>query len=224
MSTGAQLRPQDLGSIIGRGVQTYRRSIVGSTLFAAVVFAVWGAGRVAAGTAIGDGNVVLGYVTDFAALTLATFVALPWFIHTLAAEDEQPLGIGGALSSSVGRFSAMLGASFFFWAGVMLGIRYLFGIPSIFVIIWYGLFGFILADKGGKGLLSLGSSVRLGEGRRWTIAGLAAILAMLNLLALTPVGNGLTAVNVGLAALLLSITTGISMGAGAALYRRIEPR
>jgi len=137
----------------------------------------------------------------------------------LAIEREEPDGMDSPGSLEWG---SMAVASLFFWGGVLLGLRYMVGIPSIFILIWYGFFGFAVAAGVKPGLTALGHSVRLGQGRRWIVAILAFVLGFINLLGALPIGAGVNVLTVVAAVLLLIVTTNVSMGAGAHLFRWLE--
>ncbi len=206
---------QDIPAIVGKGIDNYRRALVPATAMAFVVLAVFGVARVIAQRFVDDGNLLAAFVIDFAGLSLASVIALPWFRLALQVERGKPAAMPSPSSLEWG---SMVVATLFFWGGVMLGIRYMVGIPSIFVLIWYGLFGYAVATGVGPGLRALGTSVRLGQGRRWTVALLALVLAFMNLLGLLPIGAGVNPVTVTATIVLLAITTNVSMGAGAHLF------
>jgi hypothetical protein len=83
------------------------------------------------------------------------------------------------------------------------------------------LFGYVIADGAPSGLKSLGVSVDLGQGRRFAVAALALVLALVNLVALLPLGYDLGVAGLAISGVLLVVTTNVSMGAGAELYDRL---
>lgn len=209
---------QDIPEIMSRGIENYRRSLIPSSGMALAVLVLFGAARLTAQRFVDSNDLLIAFMIDLSGLVAATILALPWF--RLALNIER-----GSASTEVApanlAWGAMVVGALFFWGGFLLGIRYMLGIPSVFVLIWYGVFGFAVADGTTPGLNALGASVRLGQGRRWTIAVLAFVLAFLNFLALLPIGTGINALTAVGALLLLIITTNISMGAGAHLYDRL---
>ncbi len=165
-------------------------------------------------------------------LVVTSAVSLPWYRAALNAFD----GVDTRLSSLLhhpGRFGTMMFASVFVWAGVQFGLRYLRGIPSVFVIILYGFYGFIITEHPEVGgMKALGQSVLLGQGRKMGIAVVAAVLILLNLASALPVGLILSALPgsetgplaQGLAVVFLIFTTSWSMVCGAAVYRMLQGR
>lgn len=153
------------------------------------------------------------------ALVVATTVAYPWFVAALAAAD--PAGTSPGVQPE--RFSDQFVASLFFWAGVLLGLRYLYGLPAAVVIVFYAFFGYAIADTPRrKALRSLGWSVYLGQGNRMRLIAIGLALAFINLLAVSPVGMGVNAATLAVSAGLVLITSNWSMVVGARLYRALE--
>ena len=185
---------------------------------AIAVLALAGAARVTAQGFVDDENLLPAFLIDAVGLTAATVLALPWFRLMLSSERNEEVTFP---SPSTLGWGAMIGAAIFFWGGVLFAIRYLgalLALGSILVVIWYGFFGFAVADGTSPGFNALGTSVRLGQGRRWTVAVLALILVFLNFVALLPIGAGVNAGTIAAAVVLLAITSNVSMGAGAHMY------
>lgn len=185
---------------------------------AIAVLALAGAARLTAQQFVDDENLLPAFIIDAAGLAAATVLALPWFRLMLSAEREEEISLPAP--SSLG-WSSMIVASLFFWGGVLFAIRYLgllFLIGAPLIVVWYGLFGFAVADGTAPGFNALGVSVRLGQGRRWTLGVLALILGFLNFLALLPIGAGVNPATVAAAFMLLVVTTNVAMGAGAHMY------
>ncbi len=201
--------------MIGAGARWYRTNLTWGSLAAIVVLGVYGGMRVLASSLVDRPLLSVGI--DFAGLILATTVALPWFRLALDSED----GDGGPRPTFRLPFGAMFGGSFLFWAGIFLGFRYLAGIPSIFVLVWYGVFGYAIADGRRSGVRALGDSVRLGQGNRAIVALMGFLLLSLNLLGAVSLGVNASPGSVAVAFVGLMITTNISMGAGAQLYRAL---
>ncbi len=216
MAKTASPTVHDVPSILERGFGNYRRSLVPASAMAVLVILVYGSARIIAQNSVDEGNLGTAFAIDALGLVLATVLALPWFRLALATER------GSSPANLPLEWGSMLVAALFFWGGILLGIRYMVGIPSIFMLVWYGLFGFAVAAGTKPGLNALGTSVRLGQGRRWAVAATAAVLAFLNLLGLLPIGSGLNPLTATVAVLLLVATTNISMGAGAHLYDRLK--
>lgn len=124
-----------------------------------------------------------------------------------------------------GQFAAQLVCAIFFWAAFMLGLRYLAGIPSILAALFYGFYGYVVADRAAKGgLRALGTSVRLGTKRRVALFAILALLAIFNLLAAIPLGYGVSTLTVVLTLALLTVTASITLVGGACLYDALTER
>lgn len=206
----------DVPGMVRRGVDNVRRNPMAHLISAAIVFAVFGSARVLATASADRGQVIAGLAIDVVGSVIATVVALPWFRTALAGErDSAP---GGSPLDGIG---AMTVGAIFFWAGVLLGLRYLFGIPSIVVMVMYAFFGFAIADGQASGLHALGTSVRIGQGRRTVVGVVGLVLGFLNMLAAVPLALEATPLTIAISAILLGLTTSVSMGTGAHLYDRL---
>lgn len=215
MATVTSPSVQDVPSIIGRGFATVRGALWVRILYAAVVLSVAGSARLYAQSFVDDGQILVPMIIDFLGMSLATVLALPWFRIVLSTER------GTEEAGTTLAWGAMAIGSAYLWGGIFLGLRYLLGIPSIFVLIWYGFLGFAVADGATSGLKALGTSVRIGQGRRGVVGLLAAVLLIFNLFGAFPLAAGVNPAT-GLATVaVLAITTNISMGAGAHLYDRL---
>ncbi len=203
-------------AIVGRGIDNYKKSFLPASAMGLAVLVLYGAARITAQSAVDSNDLGVAFAIDAVGLVAATILALPWFRLALRTEWEIEADAQSELSDL--KWGSMVVAALFFWAGILLGIRYMVGIPSIFMLIWYGLFGFAVAAGVSPGLKALGTSVRLGQGRRRTVAAVAFVLALFNLLGLLPIGAGVNAITIVGAVLLLTVTTNVSLGAGAHLF------
>ena len=167
---------------------------------------------------------------DIVGLVIAGTLAYPWYAYALRAYRGEEISLGAPFAEPK-KFLHQAVASFFFWAGFMLGIRYpIFGIPilSILVLVSYAFHGFVVADTplGGKkkkrvggATYALGTSVRLGEKRRFGLFAIASLFMMFNVLGAAfgfAVGNTLLQYVIGVVG--LSITTSVTMVGGAYIY------
>jgi hypothetical protein len=117
------------------------------------------------------------------------------------------------------RLPAQFVASFWFWAGLLIGIPMMF-LPALIVLIFYAFYGFVIVDRPDLGgLKALGTSVRLGDKRRIALFAIATLALLFNFIvpamAFT-IKSSAVAVPIWLA--LLLVTTSITMVGGAALY------
>lgn len=213
-------RPGEVPALLARGFASYRRHFGPASLAALPVFAVYG-GTLAVVASIPEGaSAFVDLSITLIGLVIATVMALPWF-RLVLSQEQQPASWRDALRSTPLHFSSMFGASFLFWAGIQLGFRYLAGIPSVFILVWYGLFGFAVADGEASGPKAIGVSVRIGQGRRPVVATLAIALVFLVFVGGFPVGIDVNPLTIAASVVGLTITSNVSMGAGAALYQRL---
>ncbi|WP_419841213.1 hypothetical protein [Candidatus Poriferisodalis sp.] len=207
--------PLPISEMFRRGIVGYAKNVVPLTAAAAATFAVYGVFRAAAST---RHSAVGAIVLDLVGLMLAGTVSLPWFAYALDAARARPVNMLGPLRNG-GSFVAQLVCSFWFWAAVLLGARYLFGIPSLIAALFYGFYGYVVADRAAKGGLSaLGTSVRLGTKRRVALFAIMTLFIVFNFLAAIPLGYGVTALTVAGTVAAGLVTSSITVVAWACLY------
>lgn len=210
------------GSIFMSGVRGYVKNIPALSLAAAITLGSYLAFRFPAQSALDRDDLLVSIILDLVGLTLGSIVAYPWYSYALDAADGQAADIGRPFREWR-RFAPQFVASFWFWAGVLLGLRYLLGIPSILVVVFYAFYGFVIADNNAEtGLRALGTSVRLGEGKRIGLMAIAGLFLMFNLFGAIAVGFEVNALTIALAVAGLSVTTSITMVAGARIYRLLQ--
>lgn len=162
----------------------------------------------------------------------AGIVAAPWFRYALDVADGREINVMAPLIDG-GKMLNHAFATFWFWAGIALGLRYSFlipGLPSIVVLLLYPFYGYIIA--GGReinGLKALGVSVRLGQGRRLGLFAIAGLFFMFNLVGVLGLGVGLdvetgspSILGVVLGILGITATGSVTLVSGAAIYRVLE--
>lgn len=209
--------PIGIGETFGAGWDGYKSNFVAITLAGATTWVV-----LLAVQFIGSGieDPWASFFAQLAGVVFASAVALPWYRASLAGAD------GKGSSFSIGsddrsRIVVLIGASIYFWAGLLLGLRYLNGIPALVVLVFYAFYGFVIADSDRGVVMSLSYSVYLGQGRRIGIFAIGAMLALVNFLAFLPFGSGESPAMKALTVGLLVITTSFSMVCGAVLYRAL---
>lgn len=209
--------PLSIAAMFRQGWTGYTRNIGPLTVGAAATFVVYGAFRILAQQALDDGQQLASIALDLVGLVLAGTVALPWYVYALDAARSNPIDLAAAWRG--GRFSAQFVCAFWFWAAFMLGVRYLFGIPSILALLFYGFHGYVVADRAAKGgLRALGTSVRLGNKRRVALFAIMALFIVFNLLAAMPLSYGATPLTLAISAVLFTATGSVSLVSGASLY------
>ncbi len=216
--------PLSIAAMFRRGWTGYTRNIGPLTAGAVATLAVYGLFRVLAQQALDDGQQLASIALDLVGLVLAGTVALPWYVYALDAARSNPVALAAPWRGG-SRFSAQFVCAFWFWAAFMLGVRYLFGIPSILALLFYGFHGYVVADRTAKGgLRALGTSVRLGHKRRVALFAILALFIVFNLLAALPLGSGATPLTIAMSVALFTATGSISLVSGACLYDALYAR
>lgn len=214
-----------IGEAFGAGIRGYVRNVVPLSVAGAATLAVFLGFRFPAQAAADSGSLLRSLLLDLVGLVAAAVVAYPWFSYALDADRGVPIDIGKPFSNLSG-FGTQAVASFWFWAAILFGLRYLYGIPSIIALLFYAFYGFVIADQQAQtGLRALGTSARLGEGRRVGLFAVAALLVVFNMFGAIAVGFGANPLTWALTFVGLLITTNVSLVIGARIYRvfRNEP-
>lgn len=195
------------------GLQPARLVLAGAT-----TIAVYVTFRIIAQASMESGSVASSIVIDFAGLVTAGVVALPWYARALgAARGER--SIRSTLLKDNGSLQGQAVASIWFWAAFLLGLRYLWGLPSVLALVFYAFHGFAIADGRTKsGLKALGISARMSEGRRFVLFGIAVVFLVFNMAGALPLALGSTPFALVASLLTLSVTASITLVAGANLY------
>ncbi len=158
---------------------------------------------------------------NFIGWVIAATAAYPWYVYALQAADGDKADLAAPFANTK-RFAHQFVASFWFFAAFLLGIRY-FLLPALLVLVLYAFYGYVVAESGKGGTYALGTSVRLGEKRRIGLFGIATLFMVFNFFGLL---LGLAVeqpvLRVVLSTLGLTITTSITLVAGAAIYRVLE--
>lgn len=208
-----------VGTVFAAGLRGFV-SHPGPLLFAgAATLGTYMAFRLPAQRAFVDGELLRSILLDLAGMILASVVAAVWYSYALQADR------GGAVDSmrpfrQIRLFGVQAVASFWFWAGFLLGLRYLYGLPSIVVLLFYSLYGFVVADVApSSGLKALGTSVRLGQGRRLGLFAFAGLFTVFNLVGAIALGFDTGPVGLVLAFLGVTATASITLVSGARIYR-----
>lgn len=208
-----------LGEMFVEGVRGLRRHPVGLLVSGLITVAAYLAFRFPAQGATDEGNLVVGLGLDLIGLVVSSTVALVWYMYALAAFDERQLSRAD-VSSSLDKLGTQAVASFWFWAGFLLGLRYLFGLPSILALLFYAFYGYVVADgQTTSGLKALGLSAALGQGKRVGLFAIGGLFFVFNLLGAVAIGWGVTPLTTALAVAGFVVTASITLVAGAALYR-----
>lgn len=223
MATGSRTFGANLGEIFISGVRGYLTNAVPLTLAGAGTLAVYTVFRMPAQRALDAGNVTQSMGIDLVGMWLASIVAYGWYAYALATYDGRRLAFQEVVVGLGSSLRAQAVASFWFWAGVVLGLYYLAGIPSLFVVMFYAFYGFVIADgRESNGLKALGHSVKLGEGRRVGLGAVAIVLLLFTLLGAFPLGFGVSTATTVLSIMGLVVTSSITMVSGAGLYRLFQ--
>ena len=154
---------------------------------------------VPAAMAFDDDRASAGVTFTMTALVLGGALAYPWCHYALRAAREEPLELAEPFREWI-RFFPMLVASFWFWAGMLLAFQFriLGGLPAVAITMAYAFFGFVVDERHDQGgLKALGTSVRIGDGRRFALLALVCLYSVVGfvvflLAASAAVGVGLT--------------------------------
>lgn len=211
------------GQVFGAGFRGYAANVVPLTCAALVVLGVYAAFRYPSEVLLDDDRVWAARAVDLAGLFLAGTLAYPWYRYALAAADGEKVEPRVPFSTPR-RFAYQAAASFWFFAGVVLGQQYLGGLPAILAALLYAFYGYVVAESDNGGLKALGMSVRLGERRRIGLFAIGGMLFVFNLLGAIGLAAGLNPLGYALAVLGLSVTTSITLVSGAAIYRVLEEK
>ena len=170
--------------------------------------------------------IALAFVATFP----AGVVSAPWFRYALDAADGKEINIMAPLIDAK-KWANHAFATFWFWAGITVGIRYsvlIPALPSIVVLVLYAFYGYVIADgREINALKALGISVRLGKGKRLGLLAIGGLYFVFNIFGLTGAGVGLedgspSVIGIVLGILGISATASITLVSGGAIYRTLE--
>ncbi len=211
------------GQVFGVGFRGYAANVVPLTAAGLVVLGVYAAFRYPSEVLLDDGRVWAARFVDLAGLFVGGTLSYPWYRYALAAADGDKVDPKLPFATPR-RFGYQAAASFWFFAGVVLGQQYLGGLPAILAVVLYAFYGYVVAENDNGGLKALGTSVRLGERRRIGLFAIGGMLFVFNLLGAAGLAVGLNPLGYALAVLGLSITTSITLVSGGAIYRVLQEK
>ena len=160
----------------------------------------------------------------------AGIVSAPWFRYALDAADGREIDVRAPLIDGKKWLNHTF-ATFWFWAGITVGLRYsviIPALPSILVLVLYPFYGYIIADgREINGLKALGVSVRMGAKKRLGLAAIAGLFFIFNIFGAVGFGVGLedgdpTVLGIVLGILGIAVSASITLVSGAAIYRALE--
>lgn len=219
MSDGPATFGVGVGEALGAGVRGLRSAPLPLLTAGAATLGVYLAFRLPSQSAADAGQTIRSIVLDLLGLILGGVVSLAWFSYALDADRGVPVELRKPFARPMAFWDQGV-ASFWFWAAVLFGLRYLYGIPSLIAVVFYAFYGFVIADgQATSGLRALGTSVRLGEGRRIGLFAFAVLLLMINLFGAIAVGYGVRPLTIALTFLGVLVTTNVSLVTGARIYR-----
>ena len=215
--------PIPISAMFRRGLRGYVANVVPLTLAAVATFGVLAVSVI---PVWGEENQFRYLAVTTLGLIFATTAAVPWFSYALNAARNEPVDIAAPFRDMT-RFVDQLVCSFWFWAAFFLGFQYLRSLwgPILFflVVVLYAFFGFVVANGTVQGpLRALGTSVRLGEKRRFALFAIWVLFFIFNFVALTPLGYGTNPVTVVITLVTLTMTASITMVAWACLYDTLD--
>ena len=211
-----------VGEVFSTGFRGYFKNVLPLSLAGAATLGTYWLFRSPAQGLFEDGQIWTSIAVDLVGLILASIIAYPWYTYALAAEAGETVDLREPFRHPY-RFYTQAVASFWFWAGVLLGLRYLFGLPSIVIALFYAFYGYLVADGvDDSGLKVLGHSVRVGEKKRVGLFAIAALLFVFNLFGAIAIGFGQTLVFQVLTFVGVVITSSITLVGGARIYRALS--
>ena len=172
--------PLGIGAMMQGGLEGLRREPVALLLGALVPVVVMVPLAALAGTAFDDDRVAAGVTFSILALVLGGMFSFPLCHYALRAARQEPIDLGEPFRRWI-RFVPMLVASFWFWAGFLLGFQMgpqLLALAAPAIVMGYAFFGFVIDDRHDLGgLKALGTSVRVGDGRRFALLAIVCLYA-----------------------------------------------
>ena len=172
--------PLGIGAMMQGGLEGLRREPVALLLGALVPVVVMVPLAALAGTAFDDDRVAAGVTFSIVALVLGGMFSFPLCHYALRTARQEPIDLGEPFRRWI-RFVPMLVASFWFWAGFLLGFQMgpqLLALAAPAIVMGYAFFGFVIDDRHDLGgLKALGTSVRVGDGRRFALLAIVCLYA-----------------------------------------------
>lgn len=160
------------------------------------------------------------FIFNFIGWVIAGTLSYPWYVYAIRAADGDPIRLGEPFETPK-KFLQQFVGTFWFFAGFVLGIRF-FLLPAFAILVFYAFYGYLIADTDKGGLHALGTSVRMGEKRRFGLFALSMIFMMFNFLGVVP-GLGLEGLSFSVRLVVVSlgllVTTSITLVCGAVIYR-----
>jgi hypothetical protein len=200
------------------GVEGFLRAPIPLLLGAAITFGISVGMYLPFRDRISDNPGPPEFLVMFAGFVLAGTGAYFWFSYALDAARGNEVDLAKPFRRWE-RLPAQFVASFWFWAGLLIGIPMMF-LPALIVLVFYAFYGFVVVDRPELGgLKALGTSVRLGDKRRIALFAIAALALLFNFIVpglAFAIESSAVAVPIWLA--LLLVTTSITLVGGAALY------
>lgn len=211
-----------IGTMFRTGITGFIANAIPILLAGTVTVGAYLAFRLPAQVAADDGRLLVSLGLDLVGLVTASVVAYPWFSYALTAARGDSVEFAEPFRD-YDRFTTQAVASFWFWAGFLLGLRYLFGIPSILALLFYAFYGYVVADGVTRsGLKALGHSARIGEGKRVGLFAIGGLLFIFNLFGVIAIGFAVNPLTIVLAFVGFVVTASITLVAGGAVYEALR--
>lgn len=172
--------PLGIGAMMRAGFEGLKREPVALLLGALVPVLIMVPLAAMAGTALDDDRVAAGVTFSILAVVVGGMFSYPLCHYSLRAARDEVVDLAEPLRQWI-RFVPMLVASFWFWAGFLLAFQFgpqLLALAAPAIVMGYAFFGFVVDDRHDQGgLKALGTSVRIGEGRRFALLALVCLYA-----------------------------------------------
>jgi len=205
-------------AMLKEGIDGFRRAPIPLLLGAAITIGISAASWIPFRDRIQNDPGVPEFLLLFGGFLLASTAAYVWYSYALDAARGIDVDLAKPFRHWE-RLPAQFVASFWFWAGFLIGLPLMF-VPALLVLVFYAFYGFVVVDRPDLGgLKALGTSVRLGDKRRIALFAIGVLAFLFNffipaLAFMIPT----QAIAIPLWLALLLVTTSITMVGGAALY------
>lgn len=174
--------PLGIGAMMRLGIDGLRREPVALLLGALLPILVMVPFAALAGPALDDDRVAAGVAFSIVAVVAGGMFSFPLCHYALRSAREEALDLAEPFRQWI-RFVPMLVASFWFWAGFLLAFQMgpqLLALAAPAIVMGYAFFGYVIDDRHDLGgLKALGTSVRVGDGRRFALLAIVCLYAAL---------------------------------------------
>lgn len=172
--------PLGIGTMMRQGLEGLRREPVALTVGGVLPIVVMVPFAALAGVAFDDDRVAAGVAFSIVAVVIGGMFSFPQCHYALRTARGEAVDLVEPFREWI-RFVPMLVGSFWFWAGFLLAFQMgpqLLALAGPAIVMGYAFFGFVIDDRYDMGgLKALGTSVRIGDGRRFALLAIVCLYA-----------------------------------------------